>query len=156
MSHSQCSTFSLASACISQGTKGLFIQSPMHSFMEPLSYSRGCHYIRSLVCSHAIVCFFIITPTPTPLLSVQVLPSDCTVLYYMLYAQPFFFLSPVCTSVNASLLSSKTVSLPKAHTSQRTHISSTGTRVRGFKPGRSRWIFRAFEKSSVCLPSGGK
>ena len=88
MSHSQCSTFSLALACISQGTKWCFIQSPTHSFMEPLSYSRGCHYIRSLVCSH---CLFLYYPTPTPLLSVEVLPSDCTVLYYMLYAQPFLF-----------------------------------------------------------------
>jgi hypothetical protein len=35
-------------------------------------------------------------------------------------------------------------------------IMATGTRVRGFKPGRSRWIFRASEKSSVCLPSEGK
>ena len=30
------------------------------------------------------------------------------------------------------------------------------TRVRGFKPGWSRWIFRASEKSSACLPSEGK
>ena len=30
------------------------------------------------------------------------------------------------------------------------------TRVRGFKPGRSRWIFRTSEKSSACLPSEGK
>ena len=35
-------------------------------------------------------------------------------------------------------------------------ILATGTRVRGFKPGRSRWIFRVFGKSSVCLPSEGK
>jgi hypothetical protein len=35
-------------------------------------------------------------------------------------------------------------------------ILATGTRVRGFKPGRSRWIFRASKKSSVCLPSEGK
>ena len=31
-----------------------------------------------------------------------------------------------------------------------------GTRVRGLRPGRSRWIFRASEKSSACLPSEGK
>jgi len=30
------------------------------------------------------------------------------------------------------------------------------TRVRRFKLGRSRWIFRASEKSSACLPSEGK
>jgi len=30
-------------------------------------------------------------------------------------------------------------------------ILTTGTRVRGFKPGRSRWIFRASGKSSVCF-----
>jgi len=30
---------------------------------------------------------------------------------------------------------------------------ASGTRVRGFKPGRSRWIFRASEKSSACIPS---
>jgi hypothetical protein len=35
-------------------------------------------------------------------------------------------------------------------------ILATGTRVRGVKPGRSRWIFRASKKSSVCLPSEGK
>ena len=35
-------------------------------------------------------------------------------------------------------------------------ILATGTRVRGFKPGRSRWIFRVSGKSSVCLPSEGK
>ena len=35
-------------------------------------------------------------------------------------------------------------------------ILATGTRVRLFKPGRSRWIFRASGKSSVCLPSEGK
>ena len=35
-------------------------------------------------------------------------------------------------------------------------ILATGTRVRGFKPGRSRWIFRASGKSLVCLPSEGK
>ena len=35
-------------------------------------------------------------------------------------------------------------------------ILAIGTRVRGFKPGRSRWIFRASGKSSVCLPSEGK
>jgi hypothetical protein len=35
-------------------------------------------------------------------------------------------------------------------------ILATGTRVRGFKPGRSRWIFRASEKSSVCLRRGNK
>jgi hypothetical protein len=34
-------------------------------------------------------------------------------------------------------------------------ILATGTRVRGFKPGRSRWIFWASGKSSVCLPSEG-
>jgi hypothetical protein len=33
---------------------------------------------------------------------------------------------------------------------------ATGTRVRGFKPGRSRWIFRASEKPTVCLPSEWK
>jgi len=33
---------------------------------------------------------------------------------------------------------------------------ASGTRVRGFKPGRSRWIFRASETSSACLPSEGK
>ena len=36
---------------------------------------------------------------------------------------------------------------------------SSCTRVRGFKPGRSRcifFIFRTSEKSSVCLPSEGK
>jgi len=32
----------------------------------------------------------------------------------------------------------------------------SGTRVCGFKPGRSRWIFRASEKSSAYLPSEGK
>ena len=35
-------------------------------------------------------------------------------------------------------------------------ILATGTQVRGFKPGRSRWIFRGPGKSSVCLPSEGK
>ena len=35
-------------------------------------------------------------------------------------------------------------------------ILATGTRVRGFKPGRSCWIFQAPGKSSVCLPSEGK
>jgi hypothetical protein len=30
-----------------------------------------------------------------------------------------------------------------------------GSRVRGFKPGRSRWIFYIY-KSSACLPSEGK
>ena len=35
-------------------------------------------------------------------------------------------------------------------------ILATGTRVRGFKPCRRRWIFRASGKSSVCLPSEGK
>ena len=35
-------------------------------------------------------------------------------------------------------------------------ILATGTRVRGFKPGQNRWIFRASGKSSVCLPSEGK
>ena len=33
---------------------------------------------------------------------------------------------------------------------------ASGTRVCGFKPGRSCWIFRASEKSSACLPSEGK
>ena len=33
---------------------------------------------------------------------------------------------------------------------------TSGSRVRGFKPGRSRWIFRASGKSSSCLPSDGK
>ena len=31
-----------------------------------------------------------------------------------------------------------------------------GLVVRGFKPGRSRWIFRVSGKSSVCLPSEEK
>ena len=35
-------------------------------------------------------------------------------------------------------------------------VLASGTQVRGFKPGRSRWIFRASEKSSACLPSEGK
>ena len=35
-------------------------------------------------------------------------------------------------------------------------ILATGTQVRGFKPGRSRWIFLVSAKSSVCLPSEGK
>ena len=35
-------------------------------------------------------------------------------------------------------------------------IMATGTQVRGFKPGRSRWIFRGSGKSSICLPSEGK
>ena len=35
-------------------------------------------------------------------------------------------------------------------------ILATGTRVRGFKPDQSRWIFQASGKSSVCLPSEGK
>jgi hypothetical protein len=33
---------------------------------------------------------------------------------------------------------------------------ASGTRVRGFKPGRSRWNLRASEKSAACLPSEGK
>jgi len=33
---------------------------------------------------------------------------------------------------------------------------TSGTRVRGSKPGQSHWIFRASEKSSACLPSEGK
>jgi len=33
---------------------------------------------------------------------------------------------------------------------------ASGTRVHGFKPGRSHWIFRASEKSSASLPSEGK
>jgi hypothetical protein len=33
---------------------------------------------------------------------------------------------------------------------------ASGTRVRGLKPGRSRWIFQVSEKSSACLPSEGK
>jgi hypothetical protein len=36
------------------------------------------------------------------------------------------------------------------------NMLASGTRVRGFKPGRSRWIFQASEKSSACLPSEGK
>ena len=35
-------------------------------------------------------------------------------------------------------------------------ILATGTRVCGFKSGRSRWIFRASGKSSVCFPLEGK
>ena len=35
-------------------------------------------------------------------------------------------------------------------------VSMLAIRVRGFKPDRSRWIFRASEKSSACLPSVGK
>ena len=33
---------------------------------------------------------------------------------------------------------------------------ASGTRVCGFKLGRSRWGFQASEKSSICLPSEGK
>ena len=33
---------------------------------------------------------------------------------------------------------------------------ASGTRLRGFEPGRTRWIFRVSEKSSACLPSEGK
>jgi hypothetical protein len=33
---------------------------------------------------------------------------------------------------------------------------SSGSRVRGFKPDRSRWIFSDVKKSSACLPSEGK
>ena len=33
---------------------------------------------------------------------------------------------------------------------------ASGTRVHGFKPDRSHWIFQASEKSSACLPSEGK
>jgi len=33
---------------------------------------------------------------------------------------------------------------------------ASGIRVRGFKHGRSSWIFRASEKSSACFPSEGK
>jgi hypothetical protein len=33
---------------------------------------------------------------------------------------------------------------------------ASGTRVRGFKPGRSHRIFQASENSSACLPSEGK
>jgi len=33
---------------------------------------------------------------------------------------------------------------------------ASGTRVRGFKRGRSCWVFWASEKSSACLPSEGK
>jgi hypothetical protein len=35
-------------------------------------------------------------------------------------------------------------------------MQASGTRVRGFTPDRSRWIFRATEKSSAYLPSEGK
>ena len=35
-------------------------------------------------------------------------------------------------------------------------ILANGTLVGGFKLGRSRWIFRASGKSSICLPSEGK
>ena len=35
-------------------------------------------------------------------------------------------------------------------------VLASGTRVRWFKPGQSRWIFRASEKSSASLPSEGK
>jgi hypothetical protein len=33
---------------------------------------------------------------------------------------------------------------------------ASGSRVRGFEPNRSRWIFSDVKKSSVCLPSEGK
>ena len=42
--------------------------------------------------------FFIITPTPTPLLSVAVLPSDSTCLVLYAVCSALFLLSPVCTS----------------------------------------------------------
>jgi hypothetical protein len=35
-------------------------------------------------------------------------------------------------------------------------ILASGSRVRGFKPGRSRWIFFLCTKSSACLPPEGK
>jgi hypothetical protein len=43
-----------------------------------------------------------------------------------------------------------------ALTSVLVSMLASGTRVRGLKPGRSRWIFQASEKSSACLPSEGK
>jgi hypothetical protein len=33
---------------------------------------------------------------------------------------------------------------------------ASGSRVRGFEPDRSRWIFSDVKKSSACLPSEGK
>jgi hypothetical protein len=33
---------------------------------------------------------------------------------------------------------------------------ASGSRVRGFDPERSRWIFSDVKKSSACLPSAGK
>jgi hypothetical protein len=33
---------------------------------------------------------------------------------------------------------------------------TSGSRVRGFDPDRSRWIFSDVKKSSACLPSEGK
>jgi hypothetical protein len=33
---------------------------------------------------------------------------------------------------------------------------ASGSRVRGFDPDRSRWIFSDVKKSSACLPSEGK
>jgi hypothetical protein len=33
---------------------------------------------------------------------------------------------------------------------------ASGSRVRGFEPDRSRWIFSDVRKSSACLPSEGK
>jgi hypothetical protein len=52
-------------------------------------------------------------------------------------SSPFFFRSTLIMTASVSMLAS-------------------GTRVRGFKPGRSRWIFRASENSSACLPSEEK
>ena len=35
-------------------------------------------------------------------------------------------------------------------------VLTFGTQVRGFKPGRSRWIFQGEKKSSAILPSERK
>ena len=35
-------------------------------------------------------------------------------------------------------------------------LLASGTRVRGFEPGRSLWILRVSELSSASLPSEGK
>ena len=93
------------------------------------------------------------------------LSTECASLEYKFFKRKWLHFKPKLTGdgVHACLfwqISTKdwysSTLLQSNHRTPVVIMLATGTRVRGFKPSRSRWIFRASEKSSACLPSEGK
>ena len=111
------------------------------SFLIYMSFYFIISFHRRCICrQHSILCLLMHLFLKFPCLHLTYLRSfSASIFVFIFFALLFFFLISLCQQLRCA----------------RGSVLAFSTQVRGFKPGRSRRIFRA-KKSSARLPSEGK